>query len=269
MDWNGSVALVTGASSGIGRALALRMAVRGARIALVARSEGKLRELAEEIGNEKAAVFACDVTDRAAIAALPGRVVERFGRLDFLVNNAGVNHRGDIGEHDAEALAAILETNLVAPVLLTHAALPHLKRGATVLNMASLAGKVAIPHEATYCASKSGLRAFTRSLGYDFRERGIRVCAVNPGPVDTGFFEDLDAVPDVVFSQPISSAEDIADATMRLLDGDQVEIDVPAASGKLSTLAYLFPDLFMALRPMLDRRGAKNKKVFMARRGGK
>lgn len=267
MDWKNSVAIITGASSGIGLETARAFVSRGARVAVIGRTEKKLSSLVEELGSDRARSFPLDVTDRAGLAALPARVIEHFGRLDILVNNAGVNHRGLLEERTAEELVAILETNLVAPVLLTHAALPLMQKGGVIVNVASLAGKVPVPHEATYSASKSGLRAFSRALGIDLADHGgrIRVATVNPGPVDTGFFgEDLSKVPDLVFSQPMSSAEDIARAVVHAIESGEREIDVPRLSGKLATLGYLLPAFFSAVRPALERRGAKSKARHLA-----
>jgi short-subunit dehydrogenase len=205
------------------------------------------------------------VTDHAGLAALPGRVVERFGRLDVLVNNAGVNHRGVLSERSAAELTNILDTNLLAPVLLTHAALPHLREGSAIVHIASLAGKVPVPHEAAYSASKAGLRAFSRALGVELGGRGVTVSSVNPGPVDTGFFGDVSTVPDLVFSQPMSTAEQVAEGVMRAIDTGAAEVDVPAVSGKLATLGYLSPGLFARLRPVLEKRGARNKARYVAR----
>jgi short-subunit dehydrogenase len=265
MDWKNAVALVTGASSGIGLAVARAMVARGARVALVARTRETLERVARELGPERAESFPLDVTDHAGLAALPGRVVARFGRLDVLVNNAGVNHRGEVSERTPVELTAVLDTNLLAPVLLTRAVLPHLERGAAIVNVASLAGKVPVPHEAAYCASKAGLRAFSRALGVELAERGMRVSCVNPGPVDTGFFGDVTTVPDLVFSQPMSTAEQVADGVMRAIETGASEVDVPAVSGKLATLGYLSPRFFAALRPVLEKRGAKAKARYVAR----
>jgi short-subunit dehydrogenase len=268
MSGTEKVAIVTGASSGIGLATTRKLAARGVRVALVARTESRLNEIAAELGTASASAFPLDVTDRAALQSLPERVVEKFGRLDIVVNNAGVNHRGSVAERTGEELASIIETNLVAPILLSRAALPHLKKNGCIVNVASLAGKIPLPHEATYSSSKWGLRAFSRALDFELAERGIRVCAVNPGPVDTGFFGDARDVPDIVFSQPMSTADQIADAVLRAIDGEANEIDVPLASGKLCTLGYLFPSVFMGLRPLLEKRGAKNKERFLASRQG-
>ncbi|HZU84723.1 MAG TPA: SDR family NAD(P)-dependent oxidoreductase [Polyangiaceae bacterium] len=269
MDWNGRVALVTGASSGIGLAVARAVVARGGRAGLVARSRDKLAAAVRELGTDRAEAFPVDVTDRDALAGLPRAVVARFGRLDVVVNNAGVNHRGDVRRRSAGELAEILDTNLVAPVLLTHAALAHLPPGGVVVNVASLAGKVPVPHEAAYSGSKAGLRAFARALRFELADegRGVRVCTVCPGPVDTAFFGDLREVPDLVFSQPMSSAEQVADVVVRAIERGPAEVDIPAASGKLATLGYLLPRLFAALRPALERRGARSKGRYLARRG--
>jgi short-subunit dehydrogenase len=268
MDWTKRVAIVTGASSGIGLAVARALAVRGVRLALVARSTEKLDAIAIELGPERAESFPLDVTNRVALGGLPARVKERWGRLDFVVNSAGVNHRGPVAERTPEELVSILETNLVAPVLLTRAALPLLEPDGVVVNVASLAGKVPVPDEAAYSGSKAGLRAFARALNTELSLHGqrIRVATVCPGPVDTAFFgPDLGLVPDLVFSQPMSTAEDIADAVSTVIERGIQELDVPAVSGKLATLGYLSPRLFGILRPAFERLGAKKKAHFLER----
>ncbi len=266
MSFEQSVAIVTGASSGIGLAVARQLVRRGTRVALVARSLDGLDAAVRELGADRAKSFPLDVTDREALAGLPASVVAHFGRLDFVVNNAGVNHRGPVAERSPTELVSTLETNLLAPILLTRAALPHLGRGAVLVNVASLAGKVPVPDEATYSASKAGLRAFSRALDVELADRGIRVATVCPGPVDTGFFGDVSKVPDLVFSQPMSSAEAVAAAVVRAIEEDVSEIDVPALSGKLATLGYLSPRIFAQLRPVLERRGAHNKALLLKRR---
>ena len=266
MDLRDKVAVVTGASSGIGLAVARHFVRRGVKVALVARTAATLSRVARDLGEDHAASFPLDVQDSAAVLDLPKRVIDRFGRLDFVVNNAGANHRGELLERTPDELLAILITNLTAPILLTRAALPHLGRGSVIINVASLAGKIPVPHEATYSASKAGLRAFSRALDVELRERGVRVSVVNPGPVDTGFLGDITNVPDLVFSQPMSTADEVADAVLRALDGGLGEVDVPMASGKLATLGYLSPRLFTFLRPILARRGAEKKRAFLAKR---
>ncbi len=185
------------------------------------------------------------------------------------VNNAGANNRGAVEERSAADLIEILEDEpRCADFSYGSSALAHLPRGGVIVNVASLAGKVPVPHEATYSASKAGLRAFSRALDVELAERGIHSRTVNPGPVDTGFFGDVSHVPNLVFSQPMSTADQVADAVLEAIHGDALEVDVPALSGRLATLGYLSPKLFTALRPVFEKRGAAAKAKFFASKRG-
>ncbi len=264
---DGKVAIVTGASSGIGLAIAEKWVARGGRVALVARTASKLAAEAKRLG-EAAAAFPLDVLDFAALEALPRRVVERFGRLDVLVNNAGLNHRGEIDKFAPSQLADIITTNLTSPIVLTRAALPHLEKGGSIIQLASIAGMVPVPGEATYSASKAGLRAFARAVAVDLESRDIHVGCVCPGPVDTGFLGDLSSVPDLVLSQPMVSADNVAAEVLRCITERLDEIAIPRRSGRLATMAYLMPDFAKRIRPALEKRGAKNRAAILARRRG-
>jgi short-subunit dehydrogenase len=270
MDWEHSVVLITGASSGIGLELAKRVRKKGARVALVARTVSNLESLAASLGHDHAQCFPMDVTNREQLQALPEQVVERFGRLDMVVNNAGVNVRGPVHKRSAEELTSILETNLVAPILLTHASLPLLHSGGVIVNIASLAGKIPLPDEATYSASKFGLRAFGRALDMEqnfHSSNPIRIISVCPGPVDTGFFgDDLSQIPDIVFSQPMSSAQEVAAAVIHAVEQGRQEVDIPQLSGKLATMGYLSPAIYLRLRKRFEQWGAYQKKKFMAKK---
>ena len=262
----GKIALVTGASSGIGLAVARAVVAGGGKVALVARTEANLREAARELGPERAAIYPLDVTDLARLEELPARVLERFGALDLLVNSAGLNHRGPALQFAPRQLGDVITTNLTAPVVLARAAAPHLRQGGAIVNVASLAGMVPVPHEAAYSASKAGLRAFSRVLHGELRARGIHVGIVSPGPVDTNFFGNLAKAPALNFSQPMSTAGQVADAVLRCWRERRVEIALPWFSGKLCTLGYLSPRLMRVLRPALERRGERNKRALLERR---
>lgn len=262
------VAIVTGASSGIGLSVARRFAGAGARVVLVARTRGALEEAARSLGgDDRALPFAADVTDFPRLAALPSEVLSRFGRIDYLVNNAGLNHRGPILAHSAEALAQVISVNLTAPIYLTRLCADHIRPGGAIVNVASLAGMIPVPDEAAYSASKAGLRAFSRALAEEMRGREVHVASVCPGPVDTSFFGDVQQVPDLVFSQPMSSAEQVAEVVMQAIERRKVELALPALSGTLATLGYLFPDLARRLRPLLELRGKQNKARYLAAKG--
>ena len=130
----------------------------------------------------------------------------------------------------------------------------------------SLAGMAPLQGAATYSATKSGLRAFAFALADELQETDIKVGVVSPGPIDTGFImSEIDNVEDIVFSQPMSSADAVADAVLSIACGEKTEIAMPAASGRLVTLSYLFPALRRLLRPKLYAKGRKNKDKYRNR----
>jgi short-subunit dehydrogenase len=265
------VVLITGASTGIGAAAARMFAAEGARVVLAARGREALDALAAELrgAGREAEVVPTDVADMEALRRLVARAVEWGGRLDVLVNNAGANHRGELERQTPEQLAQIVQVNLAAPIVLSRLALPHLREHCgAIVNVASLAGRMPVVHEATYSATKFGLRAFSFALAEELRPAGVRVSVVSPGPVDTGFIMgDIDDVPDLVFSQPMSTAEQIAALVIECAVDGRVERMRPELGGRLATLGYLFPALRRALVPMMERKGRAAKQRFRARNG--
>ena len=259
------VAIVTGASAGIGLAITERLVARGVRVVMVARTRATLEKEAARIG-ARAIPWPLDVGDLEAVAALPDAVVARLGRLDVLVNNAGLHHRGPVGDRAPAELAEMVHVNLSAPIALCRAALPHLPAGGAIVNVASLAGRAPVPGSATYGASKAGLRYFTASLAYERPD--LRVSVVSPGPVDTGFFGDVSQVTNLTFSQPMVSAEVVAEAVERCLERPSGEIAIPWISGFFTRLVDNFRGLGDALRPLLERRGAAAKARYIARKSG-
>jgi NADP-dependent 3-hydroxy acid dehydrogenase YdfG len=167
----GTVALITGASSGIGEKTALALAAAGAQVALVARRGDRLRALVRGLGEERALPIEADVTEEPAAAAVVAQTVERFGRLDILVNNAGVMLLGPIVGAPIEEWQRMVDLNLSALLRCTHAALPHLlraaesapRRVADVVNVSSVAGRVARNGSGVYNATKWGVNAFGES----------------------------------------------------------------------------------------------------------
>jgi meso-butanediol dehydrogenase/(S,S)-butanediol dehydrogenase/diacetyl reductase len=176
--------IVTGASSGIGAAIADLFAESGFRVLAAGRNMQALADIAE--GTDAIVPWAGDLTGEGACERLVGDCVERFGRLDVLVNNAGIYIRGDAGETRAEDWRRTLAVNLDAPFYLSKAALPHLRESrGVIINIASDWGLQGGKRAAAYCASKGGLVLLTRGMALDHAAEGIRVNAVCPGDVDT------------------------------------------------------------------------------------
>jgi len=254
----GKVAIITGASSGVGEAAARGFALAGARVVLAARSGEKIASLAQQLGG---LAVTTDVSRFNDLQALVDRTLATFGRIDVLVNNAAANTRGDLDALDPQSIATVIDTNLKAPLLLTRLALPHLRTTkGVVVNVASIAGHVPLPHEAAYCASKWGLRGFTFALRQELRATGVAACVVSPGPIATPFvLDDLDNVPDLVFSQPILTAEQVADAVLACAIDRKRERALARSTLLLARLAATFPWLQEMLRPALEAKGARVK----------
>jgi len=186
----GRVALITGASRGIGRAVTLRLAQAGATTVLAARTEAALAAVAEmiRVSGVEALVAPTDVTDEQQLEALVNAALARFGRIDILVNNAGGGPpRTPVVKARVRDWEWTVRLNLWAPMTLTKLVLPSMieRRGGTIINICSLAGLAGKPGEAAYAAAKFGVRGFSQSLFEEVREYGIKVSTIYPGYVDT------------------------------------------------------------------------------------
>jgi len=192
----GRIALVTGASQGIGRACALELARAGATVAVAARNEAKLAEVAAEIESAggKAAAFSLDVSSADSISASAKAILEKFGKVEILVNNAGITRDGLVLRMKRPDWDDVLQTNLTGAFLLTQALLsPMLRnRWGRIINITSVVGRTGQAGQVNYAASKAGLIGMTRSLAREVASRGITVNAVAPGYIETPMTAVLD-----------------------------------------------------------------------------
>ncbi len=263
MIFNNKTVIITGGSEGVGAATARLFAEAGANLMLVARNKKNLDAIAEELrAKTKVEIFAMDVSDAEACVDVFKKAAFEFGQVDILVNNAGYHTRGLVEDVEPADLGKVIDVNLKAPIMLSRIALPYLREagGGAIINVGSLAGRAPIPGSAGYAASKAGLRSFTYALGMELADSNIKLAVVSPGPIDTGFImADIDATSDLTFSQPISTADEVAQAILDLCGNNMREQSMPRLSGILTTIMYLFPGLNRIVRPTLERKGAKVK----------
>jgi NAD(P)-dependent dehydrogenase (short-subunit alcohol dehydrogenase family) len=186
---NGRVAVITGASRGLGKAMAIALAQQGARLALVARDVEKLNETATAVreAGAEADVFRTDVTDEADVRKLESDVIQRFGSVQILINNAGINIRKKVTDFTLEEWRRVMDSNLTSVFLMCRSFVPHMKGSGygRIINMTSIMSHVSMPERAAYSSSKTGLLGFTRALALELALDGITVVAISPGPFAT------------------------------------------------------------------------------------
>jgi uncharacterized protein len=214
---SGRVAVVTGASAGLGEAIARRLSAEGWRVALAARSADRLKEIAADLDADsgRSLVIPGDVTIAEDRQRLVDTVIEQWGRIDVLVNNAGRGQYGDVHEMPFEDVRRLFETNVLSLIDLTQLVLPHMleRDGGHIVNMGSMAGHVAAPPLTVYASTKHAVVGFTRSLHRELRGTGVHATVVCPGPARTAFGKvasgkdvDPDRVPGGVTAERVARA---------------------------------------------------------------
>jgi short-subunit dehydrogenase len=240
----GRVVLVTGASSGIGALTARLLADRGAIPVLTARSSGKLRELAASFPGEHA-VYAMDVTDNDQVQHTVTRVIARYGKLDILLNNAGYGEFVSFAEASLEHFRDMMDVNYMGVVRCAKAVLPYMTAAGQghIVNVASLAGKIGTSKSSAYTATKHAVIGLTESLRQELRGTGIVVSSVNPGPIDTPFFERAD--PEGTYLRNIGwfvmKPDKVARAIVDVMERRLPEKDLPWLAAAGVRLRRVFP----------------------------
>jgi NAD(P)-dependent dehydrogenase (short-subunit alcohol dehydrogenase family) len=196
----GKVAVITGASRGLGRAMAVALGGAGVKLALVSRDRGKLEETAAEAAKlgAEAAVFQVDVSDEAQVRQVERDVIARFGAADILINNAGIAIRKKVVDYTLEEWHSVMDTNLTSVFLMCRSFVPHMRgRGyGRIINIASIMAHISLPLRGAYSASKAGVIGFTRALALELATDGISVVTISPGPFATEMTAPLRSSPD-------------------------------------------------------------------------
>ncbi len=244
MKWDGAVALVTGASRGIGREVARQAAERGARVGLVARSAAELDEVLVSIDGEGVAVPA-DVADAAEVAEAARRVEEALGPVDVVVANAGIGAYGPFVATEADEIERLTRVNWLGTAHLIRAVLPGMveRRRGHVAVVASIAGRMGAPYEALYSATKFAQVGLAEALAVEVAPHGIGVSVVNPGPVATGFFAARGHAYDRRFPRQVS-AERVATEVVEAVEHDRAERFVPRWLRQALVSRVLVPPLY-------------------------
>lgn len=248
-EFRGRVAIVTGASSGLGEGLARALAHRGARVALVARRRERLEKIAREIEATGGGALAleCDVEQRDQVEATAAEVIRRLGRVDLLVNNAGYNTHTLFKDHDVADIERMMRVNYLSVVYWIKAVLPSMRarHEGWIVNLSSVAGKLGQPDEAAYAASKFAVAGLSESLAYEFDPLGIHVMCVYPAVVRTEMF-----TPEVMARMPARvkgsfiDVEQFCEEVLAALRRGQYEVTVPGYVRIAYLMRLIAPRLF-------------------------
>jgi short-subunit dehydrogenase len=260
MDFKDQVVMITGASTGIGRRLAVDLAARGAVIAGCGRSIERLREALKEVRrtSPSSAMIGCDVSDAEQVQGMVAKVLADLGRIDILINNAGVGMRRPFVETDLQTIEEIIRVNYLGAVYCTKAVLPHMiaKGMGHIVNVSSGSGLIGTLNMAAYCASKFALNGWSESLYYELKPLGIHVSVVCLGPVDTDFNERFRNTQPKSPANLIIPVESVAQAVMSVIENKRFDTVVPRWLALLSSFRRHMPRLFRLLAERKFRRHA-------------
>jgi hypothetical protein len=247
MNIEGKIAVITGASSGIGALMAQFLAKRGGIPILMARSKERLDETARRIQGPHDS-FVLDVTDAGQVKATIEKVIQKYGRIDILINNAGYGVFDTFINAPLEEFESMMDVNYMGTVRTTKAVLPHMlaARSGHIVNIASMAGKIGSAKSSGYSATKHAVLGLTNCLRQELVGTGVSITAVNPGPVDTPFFDRADPTGNYVKNVKwfMLKPERVADKVLDAIERDIPEVNIPFIASFGVKTYQLFPRLF-------------------------
>jgi short-subunit dehydrogenase len=258
-DYRGRVAIVTGASSGIGRHVALDMASRGATVIAVARRRELVEAVAEECRrtapNSRAVV--ADIADRGSVESFVSETLERDGKVDILVNNAGMPMRVHVTRLTVEDVERVMAVNFMGAVYATLAILPAMieRHEGHIVNVSSVAGRVGSPREGAYSASKYALSGWSEVLAADLRHVGVRVHLVIPGAIQTEIWDKVQEPPS--FSGKFEPAEAVSRGILRAIEQDRFEVWVPRRLKPAGVVRAVAPGTYVKAIARYDKRSER------------
>ena len=257
MNFTDRIILITGASDGIGKRLALDLAARGAVIIGCGRSAERLGALLAELQctSPRSITIRCDVGSRDEVRAMVAKVLAAYNAIDILINNAGIGMRQPFVEMSVDTIEEIMRTNYFGAVYCTHEVLPSMiARGrGHVVNISSVAGHIGTLNMAAYCASKFAMNGFSESLYHELKPLGIDVSIVCPGPVRTSFNRTFAQTSPKSPTSLVISAESVSQTVIRVIEKKRFEVITPPSVALICALKRFMPALFRAISYRLFR----------------
>ena len=251
MNFQEQIILITGASNGIGRCLAIDLAARGAIVVGCGRSLERLQATAAEMQRTSplSTAIQCDVAELDQVRAMVTGVLAKFGKIDILINNAGIGMRKPFADTPIEMIEELMRTNYFGVVYCTHEALPSMiARGSGhIVNISSVAGKIGTPNIAGYCASKFAMNGLSESLYYELAPHGVSVSVICPGPVRTDFNKSFADTPPKSPEALVVSAEFVSAAVIKAIENRRFEVVLPRGLALICWVKRMAPNLFRAL----------------------
>jgi short-subunit dehydrogenase len=258
-DYKGKVAIVTGASSGIGRAIALDLASRGTTVIAAARRKEMLDEVVAKCRQRAPASEAVptDVQDRSAVESLVRGAIERHASVDVLVNNAGISMRKHVTRLSVEDVERVMNVNFMSMVYATLAVLPSMieRKQGHIVNISSIAGRIGSPRESAYSASKWAMSGFTEVLAGDLDKTGVKLHVIYPGPIDTEIWSKVEEP--AAYRGKLYPPERVAAGVRECLEQGKFEIFVPKQLGFAALARTVAPKSFIRGTARYDRRARR------------
>ena len=251
MNFTNQVVLITGASSGIGRCLAVDFAKRGAVVIGCGRSQERLDRTLNEVrrASPSSTMIPCDVGNRQEVQSMVVKVLADFGKIDILINNAGIGMRKPFAETSVDTIEEIMRTNYLGMVYCTHAVLPSMiARGSGhIVNISSVAGIIGTLNLSGYCASKFAMNGFSECLYYELKPLGIHVSVICPGPVRTDFNRAFAGTKPKAPGFLMLAPETVSRLVIRAIDAKKFEAIMPWSLALICRVARMAPALFRAV----------------------
>jgi short-subunit dehydrogenase len=265
MDFKDQVILITGVSSGIGRSLAIDLAALGAAVIGCGRSEERLRETLDQMRrtSPSSTVVTCNISDSEQVRAIINKALADYGKIDVLINNAGIGMRKPFVETSLDTIEQITRTNYLGTIYCTHEVLPSMiARGSGhIVNISSGAGKIGTLNMAGYCASKFAVNGFSESLYHELKPLGIHVSVICPGPVRTAFNRSFADRPPKSPPSLIITPEAVSQAVMRVMETKKFEVVMPRWLALMCWLKRMTPNLFRSVSHRTFRHVVAEKKA--------